>query len=275
MKKAPKKVPRSKNTVRVFVPDSHGEHIDIPARDAFVADLKNLAPDEIVMLGDHLDCAGTFSTHQKTYTNELVESYEDDVAAANEFFDLIQDAAPNAKVYYLEGNHEQHVERWATRNFFNKKDADKVLETFGPQAVLRLKERGWQYFKRSEHYMGLSIPGTIKLGKCFATHGISHSKHAADVHVTRFGANVVFGHVHTAQHTGTRTVVSDSLGAWCPGTLAKLQPLYRHTAPTSWTHGYHLQWVNPSGEFQPINVAICKGKSMLLEIVNMIGTRWA
>jgi predicted phosphodiesterase len=252
-----------KNHVRIIIPDSHGAHIDVPARDAFLADLKALDPQEIVLLGDHLDCGGTFNTHQRTYTHEMTESYQDDVNAANRFLDMIQRRAPRARLHYIEGNHEQHVERWASREFQSHKDAEMVMEHFGPQAVLRLKARGISYYKRSTMYMGLSIPGTIRLGKCFFVHGVSHSKHAAATHLARFGANVVFGHVHRVQAVVERTVTSAGFGAWCPGTLAKLQPLYVHTAPTSWSHGYGCQFVAGSGNFIHVNVPILKGKSLL------------
>ncbi len=257
-----------KYKVRVCVPDSHGNHIDIPASKAFLKDLKVLDPDEVVMLGDHLDCGGTFNNHQRTYTNEIPETYEDDIHAAHCFIDEIQKRAPRAAVHYLEGNHEGHVERWASRTFLNKKDADAVLERMGPAAVLDLKRRGIKYYKRSEHYMGVSIPGTIKLGACFFTHGISHGKHATYQHLVRFSANVVHGHTHRSQSHIERTVTSDGHGAWCPGTLAKLQPLYKHTAPSSWSHGYGVQFVNPSGKFMHVNVPIHSGKSMLEALVS-------
>jgi predicted phosphodiesterase len=258
---------------RVIIPDSHGNHIDEAARTAFLKDLKSICPEEIVMLGDHLDAGGTFSTHQRNYTNEIPESYEDDCAATNSFLDEIQKRAPKAKIYYLEGNHEAHVERWAARSFTNKKDADMLLERFGPAAALDLASRGIRYYKRSEQYMGLAIPGAIKLGKVYFVHGVSHSRHAAAQHVARFGANVVFGHVHRSQSVVERTVVSSGFGAWCPGTLAKLQPLYAHTSPTSWSHGYGLQFVAPTGKFIHWNVPIHSGTSLLIETIDMLSRR--
>jgi metallophosphoesterase superfamily enzyme len=269
-------VSAAKHIARVIVPDSHGAHIDESARTAFLKDLSVVRPEQIVMLGDHLDCGGTFNTHQRNYTHEICETYEDDCEATNSFLDAIQKRVPDAEIHYIEGNHEAHVERWAARTFHNKKDADKVLERFGPTAVLRLKERGIKYYKRSEHYMGLSIPGCIRLGKCYFVHGVSHSKHAAATHLARFGANVVFGHVHRSQGVVERTVVSQGFGAWCPGTLAKLQPLYAHTAPTSWSHGYGLQFVNvSSGKFVHWNVPIFGDSSLLLETVDLLGRRQA
>lgn len=263
-----------RNIVRLIVPDSHGAHIDPGARDALLRDARKIRPEEIILLGDHLDCGGTFSTHQRSYTNELVESYTDDVTAANVFLDRLQKAAPGARIHYLEGNHEAHVERWASRNFQSQKDAEMLLEHMGPVKVLRLKEREIKYYRRSQHYMGLSIPGTIRLGKCFFTHGISHSKHATYEHLVRFGACVVHGHTHRAQSNVERTVSSDGHGSWCPGTLAKLQPLYRHTAPTSWSHGFAIQFVDTvTGRFLHFNVPIFSGRSMLMDTVNGLSKR--
>jgi metallophosphoesterase superfamily enzyme len=261
----------AKHFARVIIPDSHGEHIDLAARDAFIRDLAQIQPREIVMLGDHLDAGGTFNAHQRSYTNELTESYDADVIACNEFLDLVQDAAPNAQIHYIEGNHEGHVERWVARSFTSHRDASRVIGAIGPAAVLRLQARGVSYYTRSAHYMGLSIPGAIKLGKCFFVHGISHAKNADDEHLKRFGHNVVFGHVHRSMSVVERTVMSDGHGAWCPGTLAKLQPLYAHTRPTSWSHGYGIQFTNEStGRFSHWNVPIMGGTSMLRETVDAL-----
>ena len=259
-----------KSKIRVVMPDSHGNHIDPDAKAAFLRDVKSLDPDEIVGLGDHLDCGGTFNTHQRNYTKEFCESYEEDVDAANDLFDQLQKNAPRARIYYIEGNHEAHVERWASRTFASHKDAVGLLEKYGPEAVLKLKSRGISYHKRSEFYQGLSIPGTIKIGRCFFTHGISFAKNAAQVHLQRFGAPVVFGHVHRSQSVVERSVVSDGYGAWCPGTLARLQALYLHTAPSSWSHGFGLQFVNASGQFLHVQVPIHKGRSLLMDVARRL-----
>jgi hypothetical protein len=273
-KKQPRRAKATKHITRVVVPDSHGSHIDIDARDVFLRDLHNIAPQEILMLGDHLDCGGTFSSHQRNYTNEMTESYADDVAAANVFLDLIQEAAPNARIYYLEGNHEAHVERWAARNFSRRRDAQLVLDKIGPHAVLELVRRDIEYFRASEFHMGLSVRGAIKLGKLYATHGISFSRHATTVHMDRFGGPVVHGHTHRAATVYSKTVTSELTGGFCPGTLAKLQPLYRHTSPTEWTHGYGLQFASEaSGRFVHLNIPIIRGTSLLPELTGALGKR--
>ena len=45
------------------------------------------------------------------------------------------------------------------------------------------------------------------------------------------------------------------------------RPLYKHTEPTSWSHGYAVQFVSPkSGRFLHVNVPIHKGESMLMNV---------
>lgn len=261
--------------IEVIVPDSHGEHIDIPARDAFLRDLKILKPQRVVYLGDQLDCGGVFSVHQRSYTKELAESFSEDVAATNKFFDLVSAIVPNAETHMLEGNHEQHIARWASREFQSRKDADLVMSKMGPQAVLRLKERGIKYYESHEMHHGLAVPGTIRLGKCYFTHGVSAAKAAADVHLSTFGDNVIFGHVHRAMSVVSRSVTKHAFIAACPGTLAKLQPSYAHTRPTTWSHGYGLRLINPrTGRFSYFNIPIFKGESMLMD-VTALGRRRA
>lgn len=264
----------SKTCVRVVIPDSHGAHIDWPAAKAMIADLSVLCPDEVVLIGDHLDCGGTFSTHQRNYTHEMTESYADDVREANRFLDLVGQYAPNARKHYLEGNHEQHVERWAARNFQSFADAKFALEVLGPEAVLGIKARGISYYRMSEQHMGLTTPGMIKLGKCFYAHGWKFSTHATAAMLRDVGGNLVHGHTHRAQSDLTSTTTSHMHGGWCGGTLAKKQMLYMHTKPSTWTHGYIVQFVNEgTGTFMTMHVPIFGDRTLLLDTVNGIAER--
>jgi hypothetical protein len=168
------------------------------------------------------------------------------------------------------------VERWAARNFERRRDATALLEVWGPEAVLGLKARGIKYRKRSEFYQGISIQGTIRRGKCFYTHGIGFSANATGLHLDRFAANVVHGHTHRAASVVKRTVTSEGIGAWCPGTLAKLQPLYVHTTPTTWSHGYGVQFASlATGKFVHWNVPIFGDTSMLLETIDTVARKRA
>lgn len=248
---------------RVIVPDSHGVYQDDHAVRAFLVDLAHIRPAQVVMLGDHVDAGGIFSAHQPNYAEELDYSYEADCDATAKLLDDIQAAAPSAWIAYLEGNHEAHVARHVVRLKANARDARAMAALLAPEARLKLRERGITFIGQESFWGGLAVRGTLKLGRCYFAHGYRVNKHATASHMSDFGACIVHGHTHRMASTHGRTVASDAIGAWCPGTLAKLQPLYRHTAPTDWAHGYGLQFVEADGRFLHVNVPIVAGRSLL------------
>ncbi len=266
----------TKHIVRAIIPDSHGNHADKQAVSAMLADMRKFQIDQVVWLGDHLDCGGLFSSHQRAYTNEMAETFADDVDACNELLDRVQTACPDAQHHYLFGNHENHCERWASRTFLNKTDADRYLEKQGPAALLKLKQRGFKWYLTSETYGGLPTPGVLRLGRVHFSHGWSFGKNATADHLASAGVSIVHGHTHTAQSILSRSMASGAIGAHCPGTLARLQPLYRHGTPTRWTHGWALQIVNLSTQsFLHLHIPIVRGKSMLSDIPGVLSSsRW-
>lgn len=107
------------------------------------------------------------------------------------------------------------------------------------------------------------MQGTWKAGNCYVTHGTRHGKNAANGMLNRFGANVVFGHVHKLMSASDRNVKAGEIGAWSVGHLGRQQPLWRHGDPTDWTQGYGFQIVQPNGDFLMVLIPIIDGKSYL------------
>lgn len=261
----PRKSDRRKSTdiVRVIVPDTHGCKADSAAIAAFLADVKTLNPHHVVLLGDHVDCGGFLAqNHVMGYVAETAYSYEEDIEHANAFLDALRVAAPRAKIEYIEGNHERRVETWCvTQTLRHSKDSDRLRELYAPEFRLRLAERGIPYFRQGVFYDGNPVPGVIKRGKCFFFHGVSTSKNAVAATQSRIGGNCVFGHTHRAQSEISRMVGTGIIGAWNPGCLCELQPLWQHTQPTNWTHGYAVQLIESSGDFIHLNIPIINGAS--------------
>jgi predicted phosphodiesterase len=251
--------------VRVIVPDTHGAKVDKGALAACLGDIKALDPDEVILLGDHVDCGGFLAQHHTLgYVAESAYTYESDIAATNAFLDAVQSAAPRAKVEYIEGNHERRIETWAlTQTLRNSKDAEYLRRAFAPEFLLRLAERGIPYYRQGEFYDDLPLPGTIRKGKCYFFHGSSTSKQATTTTLNSFAGNVCFGHTHREQSSSARPVHAGQIKAWNPGCLCELQPLWQHTNPTSWTHGFAVQLAARSGEFLHLNIPIIGGKSLL------------
>lgn len=170
---------------------------------------------------------------------------------------------------HVTGN--SRLEKWCvTQALRNAIDAEYLRKMFCTDAVLSLEKRGIRWIRQGVFYDDLTLPGTIKLGHCYFTHGSMTNAHAASAHVKKFGGNVVFGHVHRADSYIIRTVKEGAIGGWCPGCLCKLQPLWMHTQPTDWSHGYGLQLVNEDGSFLHINVPIIGGRSYLGPLVEAL-----
>lgn len=254
--------------VRVAIADTHGCLITESAFQAVLDDMAALKPREVVLLGDHVDCGGFLAEHFVLgYVAQTKYTYEEDIAAANCMLDRVQAACPDARLYYIEGNHEMRVEKWCvTKALRNTQDAAFLFRHFAPRHLLGLEKRGISYYSQADSHDGLRARGTLKLGPVYFTHGISHAKNAAQVHIQHFHGSVVFGHVHRAQSIVTHSVKSGDIGAWCPGCLCDPQPLWQHSKPTEWTHGYHVQVVaGDSMEFLAIQVPILEGGRSYLQ----------
>ena len=159
--------------VRVVIPDSHGSQIDPLAARAFLNDLEEIQPTEIILLGDQIECGGFLAQHHTLgYVAETAYTYADDIGAANQFLDEIQSRCPKARIDALEGNHERRIERWIVdQTLGRQRDAEYLRSKFSPELELNMKRRGIDYFNQGVYYDGLPIPATIRRGKCHFSHG--------------------------------------------------------------------------------------------------------
>jgi predicted phosphodiesterase len=251
--------------VRIIANDVHGSMMDKQAVEAFLADLKDWNPDEIVLNGDIVECGGFLAAHHTLgYVAQTEYSWQDDIAAGNWFLDEIQKAAPRATIHFIEGNHEDRVERWIVdQTMRHGRDSEFLRTLLGPDILLRVKERGIIYHRRGEHEIEGLPPGWVKLGKIFFVHELGGGKNAASAAAARTAGNVVFAHTHQSDES---TLVLPGVGlvkAWNPGCLCARQPLWRHSNPTNWSHGYGVQFIAPSGEFLHLNIPIWQGRSLV------------
>lgn len=259
-----RKAPTKQDKVRVSFGDMHGLGMDRPAVDALLDDMRRLDPDEIIIGGDMLECGGWLAKHQPIgFVASCGYTYQDDIEATNWFLDELAKAAPKATAVYLEGNHEDRVERWIVdQTMANKRDGAFLMSFVSPQVRLRLAERGIEYVRRSDVKMRGLPPGWIKLGKMFYTHELSSGKTAAAKAVSITAGNVTFFHTH---QVSSATVVLPAVGVvkgFCPGCLCLSQPLWHHSLPTNWSLGYNIEIIAKSENFQHIHVPIWDGESL-------------
>jgi predicted phosphodiesterase len=258
--------------IRIVLGDTHGSALDIRAAAACLTDVRMLKPDEIVHLGDFVNCGGFLAQHHVMgFVAETSYSYEDDIAAANKFLDSLQQAAPDAEKHLIEGNHDRRPETWAvTETLRHSGDAKWLRDTVAPEMLCHLADRGIKYYRQDRCYDGLPVQGTLRLGKCDYWHGTSCAKHAAAVNSQKVGGNICYGHTHRMDAWLSSPMAIGAIGAWNPGCLCLKQPLWRHTDPTGWTNGYAIQLVQADGKFLHINIPIIDGKSLLGPLMNQI-----
>ena len=256
--------PEKSERVRVSAGDVHGMMMDRAAVDALLRDVRMLDPDEVVLGGDIVECGGWLAKHLPIgFIATCDYSYQEDINAAAWFLDELQAAAPRAEFHFLEGNHEDRVERWCVdQTMAHGRDAEFLRMAFSPMALLRLKERGIPYYRRTEIY-GTGLPrGWIQLGKMFFTHSLAYSKNAAHDAAIKAAGNVTFFCTHRED---TATVVFPGIGivkTFNPGCLSQMQPIWKHSDPTSWSQGYAIDFIAKSGNFQRIHVPIWRGESL-------------
>jgi len=251
-------------TVRVCCGDVHGMRMDRDCIAAFLRDLKMLDPDGIVLGGDILECGGHLARHQPIGYIALCDyTYVEDLNAANWFLDEVQTAAPHAVIHAIQGNHEQRVERWCVDECMgNGREAAFLESVYGPETRLRFKERGIQWYKKSEIYHEGLPRGWIKLGSMYFTHELGTSANAARQAVMKTGGNVTFFHTHRED---SATVVLPATGlvkAFNPGCLSQMQPIWKHSDPTTWSQGYGIDFILKSGAFQRVHAPIWRGESV-------------
>lgn len=259
------------DTTRVILCDLHGAKMAQSAAEAALGLIEKMQPDGVFLLGDMVDCGGFLAQHHVWgYVAEASYTYEQDIAAAAAFLARLRGIAANATIEYVEGNHEQRVEKWCvTQALRNQRDADYLMRQFAPQHLLKLRDLGINHYRMGQCYDELTLPGTIKRGSCYFTHGsFLTSKNAASDAVSRLAGNIWFGNTHRADvYIGRRTNVG-VVGAWNPGCLCELQPLWQNTNPTDWTHGLGIQFQSRTGKFLNLIVPIIDGECLLEAVLS-------
>lgn len=225
-----------------IIPDTHIPEHDQAAVACMMRAHAVIKPNYTLHLGDLMDC-GMFSSHAKRTISETLayDFKEQEVDPTNKFFDRLQ---KNTKehTYYLLGNHEERIERWAASN------GQTALAVYSILSPTNTIARGRKNFTMIPY----SVPTGDRMGyvqlapDLVAVHGWSFAKNAAQVHLAKSRSkSIIFGHTHRAQLEGGRDPwTGKPVKAFSPGTLSKLAPLYAvGGSPTDWVHGFAIVYV--------------------------------
>jgi UDP-2,3-diacylglucosamine pyrophosphatase LpxH len=262
---------------RIVFGDMHGSRYNRPAVETFLHDVERIRPDQIIILGDYLECGGFLAEHHVLgYVDEMGYTYEGDIQVGNDVLDKLQKFCSD--IIILEGNHEHRIEQYCV-NVGLKSRSDRefitkaLMDSFAPPNVLHLKERGIPYVRQADLVNDNTVPGIVKLDNTLYVHTMFRTGNAklAQKHLERVGTNVAFAHSHRAeQYYAKHGETGKILSSRNYGCLCELQPLWRHTDPTTWTHGYGLELVKGNGRFLAIPIPIVEGESMLDELAGTL-----
>lgn len=259
--------PTGKSDLWLVLPDIHFPDHEPKALEIVKKVASILQPTNTLLLGDVLDC-GIFSKHDRRTIRELADyDYQKlEVAPCNELLDYLQDNTKKM-TYFLEGNHEQRIERWAVEV---GRAGQEIYKMIAPAEVLgkrngnpRKNFKLIPYDVPTGNRMGYVqiVPNHagMKTGGLVGIHGWSWAKNAARVHLEKSRSqSVVFGHTHRIQLEASRDPwTGKTILAFNPGTLSKLQPLYSTGGnPSEWSNGFALIYVGKTSWTQyiiPIN----------------------
>lgn len=223
----------------IIIPDAHLKETAGKDYMAIKPFIKEISPDRIILLGDFMDVNSLSAWDYDKKRPMEGRRYKKEINCANRELDFLQ---KNSKdIVYLEGNHEDRVNRYLDKN----PEMEGMIEI---QDQLRLKERGIKWVKMNDLY---------KLGRMYFTHGMFTNKYSAQKHLQTLGCNICYGHQHSTQTAMQNMKMQKPYVAYALGTLGDKKPDYLKNRPGNWINQFAMFYWNPkSGDFNlyPINI---------------------
>ncbi|MCI0561816.1 MAG: metallophosphoesterase family protein, partial [Nitrososphaera sp.] len=173
----------------LVIPDVHIPYQDAASLRAMEAYMRDHSREwsSVVYLGDiiDLDCISSHNEHalRKVEGGRINADYHK--AAA--LLERHQSLAPLAEFHWIEGNHEDRVNRYIDAN----PQVEGMIEV--PNA-LELQTRG-------VNWIPFWSKGTVlRIGKAMFIHGRYINKYQTNKHLEAYGENVFYGHTHDEQN---------------------------------------------------------------------------
>ena len=226
---------RSVRTLFVLSDTHHPEH-DRKVWAATLELLRDVKPDELILCGDFLEM-GSVSQHGGALLDKLTEDFGAGIAALKELREAV---GPDARITYLEGNHESRLSRFlATKT-------PSLTDSLSIEAGLRLKDFNVEWVPEAKQ--------PVTRGEIDFSHGHQdlrerpskyHGGKMAEVY-GRPNRTIVYGHTHKPQVYTRPAVggVATAVGLGCGRTLS---PGWLHGAQAGWVHQVAVIYLTPAG----------------------------
>jgi predicted phosphodiesterase len=209
----------------IFLGDIHFPFQDNKALDIAKKFMKWYEPDIIFLIGDMLDFY-TLSSFDKD--PRRIGQLQDEIDMGVEFLTELREEHPSAEIVYIEGNHEQRLQRYLHRH-----PEISFLKAIQFTELLNFDELKIQFFEYKDPI--------LYTDNFIVEHGHIAKKHAgatAKAMLMERNLNGISGHTHRMAQvswscpTGMRTWTEN-------GCLCNLHPEYISGTP-DWQHGFSI-----------------------------------
>jgi len=287
-------IPDSQNGYRIErKTNEHKPLHDRLAWDIAIQAAQTLQPEIIVLLGDMLDLApfGTYLTEPNLAFTTMPTLLELHWWCAQ-----LRLAAPTAKIYYLEGNHEKRLQKQLIGQLSEAVDLRPVNDPGGPAAlsVKRLLALDSLDIEYLEGYPAAELWLWDKVRVYHGDRVRSGSGATTASLIKEANSSVVFGHIHRLElcsKTITKADGQETLFAMSPGCLCRLDGVIPgSTHRSNWQQGLGIINLLPATasrkptalcEVIPIKDGRCviggavyRGDSRIAEIRKGTGYEW-
>jgi len=249
--------PKKKGVVRraIVTPDKHFPIADYDAINIVCQAIELVKPDTYIDLGD----TGEWEKFSKHYWRDRDKPGDDlyipminkEVELVNEGMDIIDKSLDKIKCkerHFIQGNHEAWLDFFVAQK--------PHLPQYKPENALRLKERGYTYWRQDPDVK-------LKIGKVNFTHGDWVPKHHAKKHLEEYGQSVIYGHTHDLQRF-TKTGLDGTRSAWSLGCLKDMSSKknkWLGGRPHNWNHAFGIvDWFS-NGDYKVEVVEIINGRT--------------
>jgi len=212
--------------VWVVLSDVHLPYHDVATVRAAIQTARNLNAN-LLLNGDILDCP-ELSDHER---NKSDVRFSDEVNIGRQFFEWVRSQLPKSRIIYKEGNHEERLPRYLSRN------AQAVEDFVSIPELLELEDYGveWVADKR-----------VIQLGKLPILHAHEY-RGGGGVNPARWlflrtVSTALCGHFHRTSEHHQRGLTDTVHGVWSVGCACYLHPKYMPL--NEWNHGFSIVTVH-------------------------------
>lgn len=231
----------------LVVPDTHRPFHSEVAWNAMLKAARGWKPNIIICLGDFADFYSV-SSHSKDPNR--VSQLDVELEDVNRGLDEL-DALGATSKFFIQGNHEQRMERYLADR------APALFNSIKVERLFRLRERGWSY---TPYRSGL------RLGKAYFTHDLGQAGAFAHQRArTRYGGNIVIGHTHFAglEYQGNvRGDVHVGIASGWLGDSSKIDYTTQVNA-NEWVNAFTIAYMEPNGFMHFQLIPILRGRCMV------------